>query len=98
MDAIENLRTLVAQGFRCVPVHNDVGELDALLYARYWPSGVVDVVIVYSHEEAFAYRASGIDSRTPLLSRPAHLHWRQAGHPAPVTAAVLGIDGRRTVA
>ncbi|MBQ6644227.1 MAG: hypothetical protein IJH84_24795 [Saccharopolyspora sp.] len=95
MDAIGNLQILVAQGFRCVPVHNDVGELDALLYARYWPSGVVDVVIVYSHEEAFAYRASGIDPRTPLLSGPAHLHWRQAGHPAPVTAAVLGLDGRR---
>lgn len=91
MDAIGNLRRLVEQGFRGVPVHNDVGDLDALMYVRPWPSGVVDVVIVYSHEEAFAYRASGIDPRAPSLTSGARVHWRRTGHPDTVTSAALGL-------
>ncbi|GAB2667317.1 hypothetical protein GCM10027271_28580 [Saccharopolyspora gloriosae] len=92
MDAIGNLRHLVERGFQGAPVHNDVGDLDALMYVRHWPAGVVDVVIVYSHEEAFAYRASGIDPDASLLNFPARVHWRQAGHPDSVTTAVLGLD------
>ena len=91
MNAIDNLHCLVAQGFRGIPVHNDVGELDALLYVRHWPSGVVDVVIVHSHDEAFAYRASGIDPHRPHHDLPARVHWRQAGHPDAVTTATLGL-------
>ncbi|MCA1196203.1 MULTISPECIES: hypothetical protein, partial [unclassified Saccharopolyspora] len=91
MNAIDNLHCLVARGFRGVPVHDDGGRLDALLYVRHWPSGVVDVVIVYSHDEAVAYRASGFDPHGPLLGLPARVHWRQAGHPDAVTTAALGL-------
>ncbi|WP_243793050.1 hypothetical protein [Saccharopolyspora gloriosae] len=94
MNAIGNLQCLVTQGFRGVPMHDDVGDLDALMYVRHWPSGVVDVVIVYSHEEAFAYRASGLDPRLPLLNASARVLWRQAGHPDAVTTAALGLGLR----
>ncbi|GAA3355792.1 hypothetical protein [Saccharopolyspora gregorii] len=72
-------------------MYDDGGRLDALLYVRHWPSGVVDVVIVHSHEEAFAYRASGVDPHAPLLDVPARVHWRRSGHPDAVTAAALDL-------
>lgn len=82
MDAIGGLRCLVERGFRGVPVRDAAGELDALLYVRQWPSGVVDVVLVHSPAEAVAYRAGGIG---------ADPSWYRAGRPEAVASAVLGL-------
>lgn len=89
MNAIENLQHLVQRGFHVSPVHNGSGELEALLYSRFWRSGPVDVLILYSHDEAFAYRATEIDPATRLAPRPGATQWHREGHPDFVTAALL---------
>lgn len=91
MSAIENLQHLVRRGFRAAPVHDDGGELEALLYTRHWRCGVVDVLVVRSHEDAFAYRAAELDPRTPLAPRSGAMRWHCEGHPDHVTEAVLGL-------
>lgn len=89
MSAIQNLQHIVRSGFQAVPVHNSAGELEALLYSRQWRSGTVDVLIVHSHTEAFAYRATEIDPRTPLTPKPGALLWHCEGTPELVTDALL---------
>lgn len=89
MSAIRNLQRVVRCGFQAVPVHDDTGELEALLYSRQWRSGAVDVLIVHSHAEAFAYRAKEIDPRTPLTPKPGALLWHCEGTPEFVTDSLL---------
>lgn len=63
------------------------GEITALVYARWWASGLVDVVIVNDEHDASTYRA-----RTDLhdLSQTV-VAWRRAGTVRDVTAAVLAL-------
>ncbi len=89
MNAIENLQYLVGRGFRGVPVRDAFGEIDALLYAYLWRSGVLDVLIMYSVEEALAYRIGGVDTTAFPTTPTGSVQWRYSGAPDDVTQAVV---------
>ncbi|GAB3284256.1 hypothetical protein [Parasphingorhabdus pacifica] len=89
VNTIQNLQDLVRRGFQASPVHNDDGEIDALLYSRKWRCGTVDVLVLHSHTEAFAYRTTEVESGTPLTPRREAIRWQSEGDPETVTRAVL---------
>jgi hypothetical protein len=71
------------------PTHTSPpGQLDALVYVKPWESGVLDVVIVYTSTDAFAYRVTGARPGVPAHRSPHTTAWQ---HNAPLAAVVAGI-------
>ncbi len=91
-EATAELQRLGSSGFTGAPIP-DGDELGpaALVYARWWSSGVLDVVTVLGENEASAYRASGLDPRRPEDIRSAHVRWRATGTVIEVAAAMLDL-------
>ncbi|RKT86386.1 hypothetical protein SAMN05421805_10627 [Saccharopolyspora antimicrobica] len=83
-----HLKYLVDRGFEGVPVTDD-GEIEALVYHRFWSSGALDVVVVVDRNDVDALRASGVDPRNPATLGSGTVEWRTSGSVIDVVAAML---------
>ncbi|MCI2424052.1 hypothetical protein MOQ72_42310 [Saccharopolyspora sp. K220] len=92
-ESTAELQRLGRSGFVGAPIP-DEDRLSpvALVYARWWSSGVVDVVTVLGEDEASAYRTSNQDLRRPEDLGDAVVRWRVTGTVIEVTAAVLELS------
>ncbi|GAB3288916.1 hypothetical protein [Parasphingorhabdus pacifica] len=89
-DPTAQLQRLVTSGFVGAPVPNDQGDgYIALVYMRWWSSGVLDVVTVYGERDASAYRAGGLDPSYLENIGAAVVRWRTAGSVVDVTTELL---------
>jgi hypothetical protein len=77
--------------FRQDPATGDCtqAELDALLYVKHWHGGALDVVIVYSSRDAFAYRVSGAHPAVPAHRASVRMLWRSNNSTSTVVAGIL---------
>jgi len=72
------------------PVHSaHPARLDALVYVKPWDCGVLDVVIVYTSVDAFAYRVNGGRPSVPAHRSPHATVWRHSGTLGVVVAGIL---------
>ncbi len=82
------LRCLITSGFSCTPWFASDGELDALIFCRWWTTNHVDVVRVHDEDHAEAYRVAGLDPLHPHDVAAARVVWRDLGTVAEMTAAL----------
>lgn len=89
--AIEQLRRLCRFGFHGERVFGEDGRLDVVYYTRDW-RGVREAVLVYSEQEALAYRTHDVlDPANPLYVDPDIIQWRQHGDVVTVVHALLSL-------
>ena len=93
MDAsTAELQRLGRRGFAGAPISDRDGLFPvALVYMRWWSSGVLDVVTVLGEDEASGYRAGDLDPRHPEDLRGARVRWRTTGTVIEVAGALLDL-------
>lgn len=89
--AIEQLRRLCRFGFNGQRLFNHDGDLDLVHYTREF-QGLREVVLVYSEQEALAYRTHDmLDPDSPLHSTGNAVEWRLYGDVVTVINALLSL-------
>lgn len=86
------LQRLGRRGFAGAPISDGEGLFPiALVYMRWWSSGVLDVVTVLGEDETSGYRAGNLDPRHPEDLRGARIRWRITGTVIEVAVAVMDL-------
>ncbi|GAA2798492.1 hypothetical protein [Saccharopolyspora taberi] len=92
-ESTAELQRLGSSGFTGAPIPDEDGLAPvALVYMRWWSSGVIDVVTVLDENKASAYRASNLDPRHPENLAGAVVRRRVTGTVIEVVAAVMELS------
>lgn len=88
IDIEERLRHLIARGYHLIRRYDSTGQVVVVVGVR-TRDGVVDVVHLYSAQDANAVR---MPDGEPVSLFPRTVLWRSIGAAADVLDAVLGLD------
>lgn len=87
--AINTLRRLVAANFIGTTHTAPSGDLDTLIYRRWWDTGALDVVLVKTPEDAAIFRVLWVDPLAPNDVRRQKIVDRFAGDVEQVVSEAL---------